>query len=62
MPFATSGKSGDIVLLGFPFTNLETIKKRPAVVISSEACQRENPINDLQSAGIITLTYLNRDT
>nr|VFK59133.1 MAG: hypothetical protein BECKUNK1418G_GA0071005_100641 [Candidatus Kentron sp. UNK]VFK69038.1 MAG: hypothetical protein BECKUNK1418H_GA0071006_100933 [Candidatus Kentron sp. UNK] len=25
---------GDVVLVGFPFTNLQTTKKRPAVVIS----------------------------
>ncbi len=30
-------KSGDVVLLPFPFTNLTTTKQRPAVIISTES-------------------------
>ena len=30
---------GDVVLVGFPFTNLEAIKRRPAVIIHSLAYQ-----------------------
>lgn len=33
----TSCKFGDVVLVGFPFTNLQAVKKRPAVVINSSA-------------------------
>jgi len=32
-----------VVLVGFPFTNLKAIKKRPAVVISSTAYQQGRP-------------------
>ena len=34
---------GDVVLVSFPFTNLKTTKKRPAVIISSEAYQSYRP-------------------
>lgn len=30
---------GDVVLVGFPFTNLQAAKKRPAVIIHSSAYQ-----------------------
>ena len=30
---------GDVVLVGFPFTNLQTTKRRPAVIIHSHAYQ-----------------------
>ena len=32
---------GDVVLVPFPYTDLSTSKKRPAVVVSSQAYQRE---------------------
>jgi mRNA interferase MazF len=35
----TSYSFGDVVLVGFPFTNLETTKRRPAVIIHSPAYQ-----------------------
>ena len=31
----TSFSFGDVVLVGFPFTNLQTAKRRPAVIIHS---------------------------
>ncbi len=36
MPFMTAFRRGDVVLVGFPFTNLAATKMRPAVVVSSE--------------------------
>ena len=34
---------GDVVLVGFPFTDLQTTKKRPAVVISRKTYQQNRP-------------------
>jgi mRNA interferase MazF len=34
---------GDVVLVPFPFTDQTTTKKRPAVVVSSSAYNREHP-------------------
>jgi len=38
MPLTTSYSFGDIVLVPFPFTDQTGIKKRPAAIISSAAC------------------------
>ena len=34
---------GDVVVVPFPFTDQTAIKRRPAVVVSSEAYNRERP-------------------
>jgi len=39
----TNFEFGDVVLVGFPFTNLKTTKKRPAVVISGTDYQSYRP-------------------
>jgi mRNA interferase MazF len=38
----TNYKPGQVVLIPFPFTDLTTIKKRPALVISSSAFNRSH--------------------
>ncbi len=43
MPSTTIYNFGDVVLVGFPFTNLQAVKKRPAVVISRKAYQQNRP-------------------
>lgn len=43
MPSTTTYRFGDIVIVPFPFTDQTTTKRRPAVVISSEAYQNERP-------------------
>ena len=36
-------KFGSVVLVGFPFTNLQTTKKRPAVIINHINYQKQRP-------------------
>ena len=43
MPSTTPYNFGDVVLVGVPFTNLQTTKKRPAVIISSQSYQQNRP-------------------
>ena len=39
----TSFNSGDIILVPFPFTDQSASKKRPAVIISSQAYNAKRP-------------------
>ena len=39
----TTYKFGDIVLVPFPFTDQRTIKKRPAVIVSSDKYNHHRP-------------------
>ena len=43
MPNTIGSKFGDVVLVPFPFTDQTTAKRRPAVVVSSDAYHRERP-------------------
>lgn len=43
MPPTTICKFGDVVLVNFPFTNLQASKKRPAVIISNTSYQQNRP-------------------
>ncbi len=59
MPSTTSYNFGDVVLVAFPFTNLQATKKRPAVIISSHAYQLARPDVILMA---ITITSQIRNT
>jgi mRNA interferase MazF len=43
MPNTTTYNFGDIILVPFPFTDQTTTKKRPAVVVSSDAYNSDRP-------------------
>ncbi len=43
MPSMTPYNFGDVVLVAFPFTNLQATKKRPAVIISCQSYQQARP-------------------
>ena len=43
MPPTTNYNFGDVVLVAFPFTNLQATRKRPAVIISRKTYQQNRP-------------------
>ena len=43
MPNTIGSNFGDVVLVPFPFTDQTAAKRRPAVVVSSDAYHRERP-------------------
>lgn len=43
MPSMTPCDFGDVVLVAFPFTNLQATKQRPAVIISGNPYQQNRP-------------------
>lgn len=43
MPSTTTYSFGDVVLVPFPFTDQSATKRRPAVVVSSDAYNRARP-------------------
>jgi mRNA interferase MazF len=43
MPTTIGCEFGDVVLVPFPFTDQRTTKRRPAVVVSSDAYHRDRP-------------------
>ncbi|MDP2278690.1 MAG: type II toxin-antitoxin system PemK/MazF family toxin [Nitrospirota bacterium] len=51
MPFTIAYNPGDIVLIGFPYTDLQGVSKRPAVVLYDSADQ------DILAARITTQEY-----
>jgi mRNA interferase MazF len=54
MPSTTNYSRGDIVLVSFPFTDLTSTKRRPALVISPESFNQLN--QDLILAAISSQT------
>jgi mRNA-degrading endonuclease toxin of MazEF toxin-antitoxin module len=56
MPNTTTYKFGDVILVPFPFTDQTTSKKRPAVVVSTNAykkCLRSQPVlSVISNAGL----------
>jgi|AntRauTorckE6833_2_1112554.scaffolds.fasta_scaffold38035_3 mRNA interferase MazF len=43
MPSTINYEPGDVVLVGFPFTNLKTTKQRPAVIVNSSQYRDYRP-------------------
>ena len=56
MPSTTRYKRGDVVLVPFPFTDLSSSKRRPALVISPDA------LNDqMEDVVVAALTWAIRE-
>ena len=43
MPNTTAYRFGDLVLVPFPFTDQTGIKKRPAIIVSSDVYHSQRP-------------------
>jgi len=44
MPNTIGSKFGDVVLVPFPFTDQTAAKRRPAIIVSSDAYHSERPV------------------
>lgn len=44
MPFTTSYKKWDVILVSFPFTDFTSVKRRPALIVSPAAYNAEKDV------------------
>jgi mRNA interferase MazF len=44
MPSTTSFKKWEVILVPFPFTDLSSVKRRPAIIVSPDSCNAGNDV------------------